>query len=135
MKKIKQLLFLAVATVGLATMTAAAQAQQKFPLKRTDLQRNDQNIPGHEIVQVRIDFPEKSVAPGHSHPGEETIYVLKGVLEYQMEGKPPVTLKAGEVLFVPAGVVHSAKNVGKGEAQELATYTVEKGKPLVTLAR
>jgi quercetin dioxygenase-like cupin family protein len=54
------------------------------------------------------------------------------LLEYQVEGKQPVTLKAGDVLFIPAGTVHSAKNVGGGTASELATYVVEKDKPLVT---
>jgi quercetin dioxygenase-like cupin family protein len=42
-----------------------------------------------------------------------------------------VTLHAGEVLFVPAGAIHAAKNVGGSNAAELATYVVEKGKPLV----
>ena len=46
-----------------------------------------------------------------------------------------MTLKAGEVLFIPAGTIHAAKNVGSGNAAELATYIVEKGKPLVALAR
>jgi quercetin dioxygenase-like cupin family protein len=46
-----------------------------------------------------------------------------------------VTLKAGGALFIPAGTIHSAKNVGSGNAAELATYLVEKGKPLVALGR
>jgi quercetin dioxygenase-like cupin family protein len=46
----------------------------------------------------------------------------------EVEGKLPVTLKAGDVLFIPAGTVHSAKNVGSGPGAELATYVVEKGK-------
>ena len=53
----------------------------------------------------------------------------------QVEGKPPVTLKAGEVLFIPAGTIHSARNIGTGRAAELATYIVEKGKPLVTVVK
>ena len=73
--------------------------------------------------------------PKHSHPGEEIVYVIEGVLEYQLDGKPPVTLKAGEVLFIPAGTLHAAKNVGSGNAAELATYIVEKGKPLVVLGK
>jgi quercetin dioxygenase-like cupin family protein len=73
--------------------------------------------------------------PKHTHPGEEIIYVLKGSLEYEVEGKPPATLKAGDVLFVPAGTIHAAKNVGSDTASELATYVVEKGKPLVTLVK
>jgi hypothetical protein len=50
-----------------------------------------------------------------------------------VEGRPPVTLKAGDVLFIPAGAVHSARNVGTGRAAELATYIFEKGKPLLTV--
>jgi quercetin dioxygenase-like cupin family protein len=46
-----------------------------------------------------------------------------------------MTLKAGDVLFIPAGVNHGAKNVGSGKGAELATYIVEKGKPLVVLAK
>jgi quercetin dioxygenase-like cupin family protein len=69
----------------------------------------------------------------HSHPGAEVAYVLEGTLEYQLEGEPPVTLKAGEALFIPARTIHAAKNVGTGNAAELATYIVEKGKPLVVL--
>ena len=60
--------------------------------------------------------------PKHSHPGEELVYVVEGLLEYALEGRPPVTLKAGDVLFIPAGVAHAVKNVGSGNAAEIATY-------------
>ena len=61
--------------------------------------------------------------------------MVDGSLEYTLEGSPPVTLKAGEALFIPAGVPHVVTNVGSGEASELATYIVEKGKPLLTLVK
>ena len=92
-------------------------------------------MPGHEALQVRVDFPPGSSFPRHKHPGEEIVYVLKGSLEYRLERRPPVTLKAGDVVFVPKGVVHSVKNVGKDEASALATYVVERGKPLLTLVK
>jgi len=101
--------------------------------KRTDLQRHDLSITGREAIQVIVELAPGVLAPKHTHPGEEIIYVLEGALEYELEGKPPVTLKRGDVLFIPAGTVHSAKNVGTGNAAELATYVVEKGKPLITL--
>jgi quercetin dioxygenase-like cupin family protein len=82
-----------------------------------------------------IDIQDRKQAPRHTHPGEEIIYVLKGTWEYTVEGKPPVTLKAGDVLFIPAGTIHSARNVGTVRAAELATYIVEKGKPLVVLSK
>lgn len=121
-----------IVTAGLAL--PMAQAQQAG-IKRTDLQRHDLSVPGREAVQVRVDLAPGISFPKHSHPGEEIIYVLGGTLEYDVEGKPPVTLRAGDVLFIPAGVVHAAKNVGNGYAVELATYVLEKGKPTLTLVQ
>ena len=112
----------------------AAQAQPSG-VKRTDLQRHDLSAPGREAIQVRVDLAPGVAFGNHTHPGEEIIYVLEGALEYQIEGKPPVTLKAGDVLFIPAGAVHSARNVGNVTGSELATYIVEKGKPLLTLEK
>jgi quercetin dioxygenase-like cupin family protein len=120
-----------LAASGLAPNAARVQPATR----RTDLQRHDLGVPGREVVQVRVDFDPGYVAPRHTHFGEEIIYVIEGTLEYRIEGRPPVTVKAGDVLFVPAGVVHSATNVGRGNGAELATYVVEKGKPLVTLAK
>ena len=117
---------------GLALHVAWAQLPG---VKRTDLQQHDLSIPGREVIQVRVDLAPGVAFPRHNHPGEEIIYIIEGLLEYQVEGKPPVTLKAGEVLFIPAGTIHAARNVGSGNAAELATYIVEKGKPLVALAR
>jgi quercetin dioxygenase-like cupin family protein len=99
--------------------------------KRTQLSQNDLSIPGWEEVQMRVDLDPGHIAANHRHPGEEIIYVVEGTIEYDVEGKPPVTLKAGDVLFVPKGVVHSAKNVGKTNAAEIGTYVVPKGQPLV----
>jgi quercetin dioxygenase-like cupin family protein len=45
-----------------------------------------------------------------------------------------MTCNAGDALTVPAGAVHSVRNVGSGNAAELATYVVEKGKPVIALA-
>ena len=121
-----------IAASGLALNVA--QAQQPG-IKRTDLLRHDLSVPGREVIQVRVDFAPGVAFPQHSHPGEEIAYVIEGCWNIEFEGKPPVTLKAGEVLFIPAGTIHAAKNVGSGNAAELATYIVEKGKPLVMLSQ
>ncbi len=107
--------------------------QQASGIERTDLQQHDLSIPGREVVQNRVDISPEAPAFKHKHPGEEIIYVLEGSLEYQVEGKPPTTVKAGEIFFVPAETIHAVNNVGSGNAAELATYVVEKGKPLVVL--
>jgi quercetin dioxygenase-like cupin family protein len=122
----------ATLTVTVAAALHVAQAQQAG-VKRTELQRRDLGVPGREVVQVRVELEPGVVFPGHTHPGEEIIYVIEGTWEYVIDGKA-VRAEAGDVLFVPAGTIHSAKNAGTGNAVELATYIVEKGKPLLTLA-
>ena len=124
----------AVLIVGSALTLHVTQAQAPG-ITRTDLQRHDLSVPGREVVQVRVAFAPGVVAPRHSHPGEEIVYEIEGSLEYRFDGKPPVTLKAGEVLFIPAGTIHEVRNVGSVNAAELATYIVEKDKPLLVLAK
>jgi quercetin dioxygenase-like cupin family protein len=132
--KTTRIMTLAVLIVGSGLVLQVAGAQQPG-IKRTDLQQHDLSVPGREAVQVRVDFDPGAAFGKHRHPGEEIIYVIEGSLEYEVEGKPPMTLKAGEVLFIPAGTIHAAKNVGSGNAAEIATYVVEKGKPLVELVK
>ena len=127
-------MMVAVLIAGSGLALHVTQAQQPG-IKRTDALRHDLGVPGREVIQVRVDFDPGVAFGKHSHPGAEVAYVLEGTLEYQLEGQPPVTLKAGEALFIPAGTIHAAKNVGTGNAAELATYIVEKGKPLVVLAK
>lgn len=121
----------AAALVVVSVLALHAARAQQPGVRRTDLQRHDLSAPGREVIQTLVELDPGVLAPKHKHPGEEIIYVLEGTLEYEVEGRPTATLKAGEVLFIPAGTVHSAKNVGSGKGVELATYVVEKGKPLV----
>jgi quercetin dioxygenase-like cupin family protein len=125
---------LAIVIVGSSLVLHVAQAQQPG-VKRTELQRLDLGVSGREVVQVRVNLAPGVAFPPHRHPGEEIIYVIEGLWEYQVEGKPPLTLKAGDVLFIPAGTIHAAKNIGSGNAAELATYIVEKGKPILELVK
>ncbi len=121
-------------TASLLTIPSA-QAQQPAGFTRTDLQRHDLSAGGREAVQVRVDIAPGKAFGRHTHPGEEIIYVLAGTLEYDVDGRPPARLKAGDVLFIPAGTVHAARNVGDVTASELATYIVEKDEPLLTLVK
>jgi quercetin dioxygenase-like cupin family protein len=119
-----------IATIGLALHMAQAQL---VGARRIDLQRHDLSVAGREVIQTIVELEPGTTAPRHSHPGEEIIYVLEGTWEYTLEGQAPVTLNAGGVLYIPAGTIHSARNVGTGRGRELATYIVEKGKPLLVL--
>ncbi|OON62757.1 hypothetical protein B0920_04800 [Massilia sp. KIM] len=128
-----------VRSAALALMLAAggglvpahAQKLDANGIGRTEVVRHSYDHK-HEAIQVKVDFGPGVKFPKHSHPGVELAYVLSGEFEYELDGKV-VRLKAGESLYIPAGAVHSAKNVGTEVASELATYIVEKGKPVLTL--
>jgi quercetin dioxygenase-like cupin family protein len=120
--------------VGSALAAPVAHAQQPG-ITRTDLQQHDLSASSRQAIQVLVEFAPGVEFPRHSHPGEELVYMVQGELEYQLDGRSPVRLKAGEVLFIPSGAIHRVKNVGRGKGSELATYIVEKGKPLLVLAK
>lgn len=135
---------IALAVLSLAAFASFSQAGDANPepqpakawqsgIHRTDLVRKDLGAAEREVIQVRVDFDAGVTSPKHSHPGVEVAYVIEGSFEYQLEGQPPVTLKAGDSLYIPEGTAHVAKNVGGGKASELATYIVKKGTPLLVL--
>ena len=123
-------LALTVATFVLAVFVAAQQPA----FKRTVLQQADLSSPGREVVQAVADFEPKATPGRHTHPGEEIGYILEGTFLIEQEGKAAVTLKAGGTFLIPAGTVHNATNTGSAPGKILATYIVEKGKPLATPA-
>jgi len=131
----KAIHILILATLVGSAALAQAQSTVMSGLTRTDVLRHDVSIEGREVIQVRVGFERGTAAAYHSHPGEEIAYVLEGTMEYQFEGQQPQVLKAGDALFIPAGTNHSAKNIGDGKAIELATYFVDKAKPLVVPAK
>jgi quercetin dioxygenase-like cupin family protein len=93
----------------------------------------DLSVPGREVVQVLAELPAPKGTTGrHTHPREEVSYVMDGTLTLEVDGAPARTLKAGDAFLIPAGKIHNATNPGAGSAKVLATYVVEKGKPLTT---
>ena len=129
-----RIMVVAMLVAGSSLAALVTNAQQPG-ITRSDIVRHDLGVAGREVIQVRVDFAQGMAFGRHSHPGAEVAYVLDGTLEYQLDGAPPVRLETGEALFIPAGTIHAAKNVGTGSAAELATYIVEKAKPLVVLAK
>ena len=115
--------------------TAGLVAAQQAGFARIALQTQDLSMPGKIAVQVRGEF-DPGVATGrHTHSGEELTYILEGQIELRIDGQPPRVIKAGETFFVPAGLVHEGINTSDGKTKVLATYIVEKGKPLAPPAK
>ena len=116
-----------IAVAGIGTLAA-----QQPGFTRKLVQDQDLSIADRHAVQALAEFIPGGAAGKHTHPGEELGYVVEGTLELLIEGQPARVVKAGEAFFVPAGVVHDGRNIGSGPAKVLATYIVEKGKPVAT---
>jgi quercetin dioxygenase-like cupin family protein len=99
-------------------------------LKRTEIQHSPSSIPGREIVQVFTQIPVGVESGWHTHPGEEVGYIVAGTVEMAIDGRPTLTLHAGDGFLIPPGTPHNARDIGPGEGHMLSTYIVETGQPL-----
>jgi quercetin dioxygenase-like cupin family protein len=119
----------------LSFVLAGIVAAQQPAFKRTVLQQADISVAGREVVSAVAEFEPRATPGMHTHFGEEIGYVIEGTFLVEQAGKPSVTLQAGGSFLIPAGTVHNATNTGTGRGRILATYIVEKGKPLATPAK
>src|SRR5262245_59308234 len=99
---------------------------------RVVLQDQPLSVAGKHAVTARADFAPGAAAGRHAHPGEEIGYILEGTVELSVQGRPTVTLKPGDVFFIPSGVPHDGRNPGTTKAALLSTFVAEQGKPLAT---
>ncbi|TIT00020.1 cupin domain-containing protein [Mesorhizobium sp.] len=113
-----------------AQENAAAVTDQK-PIKRTPLQRFD--VPGtayETVIGIAEIAPNVSVGR-HTHPGPESGYIIEGGLDLLIDGEPPRHFAVGQSYQVPPAKVHDART-GPAGAKVIATYVVEKGKPIAS---
>ena len=128
--KIRQMTLLMALLFSVGPLVSAQQAG----FKRTVLQQSDASVPGREVVMAVAEFQPGASSGRHTHSGDEVGYILEGTVVIAQDGKPDVTLGPGKSFHIPAGTVHNATNSGSTGARVLATYLVEKGKPLATPA-
>jgi quercetin dioxygenase-like cupin family protein len=125
-----------IATVAFLVLlgTSAPALAQQQTIKRTPLQKFDVPGTGYETVIGIAEIVPNVLIGRHTHPGPESGYLLDGDMTLLIEGQPPLELKAGQSYKIPPGAIHDAKSGPKG-TKVIATYVVEKGKPLATPAK
>jgi quercetin dioxygenase-like cupin family protein len=121
----------AVLVAGLAGSLALV-AQPPPSIKRTVMLKQDMTIPDREVLMVNVDLPPGAVEGRHTHNAEVYAFVQEGTISLDNEGKPTVTLKAGDIFTIAPGKIHEAKNVGTGTARLAVVFVAEKGKALTT---
>jgi quercetin dioxygenase-like cupin family protein len=121
-----------VAAIALS-LNAAADESKPQPV-RTLIEHHDQSgVTGKEIVIGTAMLPADTAIGFHTHPGDESGYVLKGTLILKTRGKPDRTLKAGDTFFNERGAIHSLIAAPSGDGgTAVSTWIVDKGVPIAT---
>lgn len=99
---------------------------------RTLLQEHPSPAQGWEAVQTLVQIPRHKESGRHSHPGVEVGYIVRGDVLMEFDDRPPLRLRTGDPFFIPDGVIHNARNVGRVTTMMLSTYVVDETQPLVT---
>lgn len=82
------------------------------------------NTKNQEVAVYEAEYVPGGINPRHLHPAAITFHVLSGTGVWQEEGKAPITLKAGDSLFVPAGTIHSHWNPSTTENLRFLEFIV-----------
>jgi quercetin dioxygenase-like cupin family protein len=127
--KLRILIFRA-ASLAVIAVCGAGQPAAKF----SELQRRDIPGTGREGVTTVAEIPPGATSARHSHPGEDFGYLIEGTIVLMVDGKPPLTVRAGETFFTERGQIHNARNIGTTMARAVDTYVIDKGKPGITPA-
>ena len=87
------------------------------------------DIPNKDFVVATSESAAGRIAPPHTHPGDAYHYVVEGQWDIQVDGKAPVTLKAGQGIFATRDQAHGGTFP---VATKLVTfYILDKGVPRV----
>jgi quercetin dioxygenase-like cupin family protein len=126
-----------IATIGalclLQAQPTASQEKRGVIPHEPLLKRVLPDTANQEVAVNETEYAPGGINPRHLHPSAITFYVLSGTGVWQEEGKPPVTLKAGDSLFVPAGTIHSHWNPSTTDRLHFLSFTVsekDKGLPI-----
>jgi quercetin dioxygenase-like cupin family protein len=127
---------LRTAAIGVVALAVAALGTigfaQQPAVERKVLLQQDVSVPGYQNVMVAVTIPAGGREGRHTHPGTAVVHVLEGALTLDHDGRPSTTYTAGETLWVEAGTVHEGMNKGTMPVKAIASFVIEKGKPLTS---
>ncbi|MDP9203691.1 MAG: cupin domain-containing protein [Gemmatimonadota bacterium] len=68
-------------------------------------------ITGDRMMLAHVYLKKGCIVPKHSHENEQLTYILEGALKFWIgdDGAEEITVRAGEVLLIPANVPHKAE--------------------------
>ena len=130
-------------TVGLAALlvplSSVAQERGPAPPPLPALREIVQGMPRGEKQEVRVlvaTLKPGEATPFHTHRHPVTVYVLEGTFTLEMEGRPPVTARAGQAIVEPPQVKMTGYNRSSTEPMRVVIFYVsDPDTPFLDLAQ
>jgi len=119
---------------ALSLLTLVPAMAQEPTVQRKVLLTQDLPLPGYQTVMAAVEIPAGGREGRHTHPGAVVVYIQEGTITFDHEGKPTMTYKAGDSFYIEPGKIHEGINNGTSPVKAVATFVVEKGKPLTSPA-
>ena len=123
----KTLRFLAAPLAALALTVWAAAIAQKGPSEKVTVLQDHllKNVPGKKALMIEVDYEPGQSSIAHKHEGTAMAYVISGDIVSQVKGEQPVTYKAGQYWYEPAGSEHLvSKNASATQPAKLLVFMV-----------
>jgi quercetin dioxygenase-like cupin family protein len=77
-----------------------------------------------EVRVLTASFKPRDKTMFHTHRFPVTVYVLEGAFTLEMEGREPVTVKAGEAIVMPSHVKMTGYNRSSSDPLRLVLFNV-----------
>ena len=122
------------AAVGMnAMLVPCVSAQQgirkqvkPLPLKHTVIHRTDlAGLDGKQGALVEVEYAPGAGDTKHYHSGYLFTYIVEGSVIWEVEGQPPVTLKAGDAFYDPPKRVHNHRNASATQPAKFVAFFIE----------
>jgi quercetin dioxygenase-like cupin family protein len=115
----------AFAAVASLVVTSTAAQERKGIISHPPLLKMlVPDTANQEVAVYQAEYEPGGINPRHLHPAAITFHVLSGTGVWQEDGKQPVTLKAGDSLFAPAGTIHAHWNPSATERLRFLEFIV-----------
>ncbi|MEP6609393.1 MAG: cupin domain-containing protein [Burkholderiaceae bacterium] len=113
-----------VAALLVASLGANAQETARPELVFSEVVSG---MPARERQAVRVltaNFKPGDQTVFHTHRSPVTVYILEGAFTLELEGRPPVTVKAGQAFVEPPNVEMTGYNRSSTEPLRLVIFYV-----------
>ena len=116
-----------IATLAVAALAATSSFAQEIARPNLVLKETVQGMPKGDRQEVSVltaTIQPGGKTPFHTHRFPVTVYILEGSFTLELEGRPPVVLKAGESFVEPPNVKMTGYNKSATDPMRVIIFYV-----------